>query len=112
MGVVGRCGGRALGGRRVREPAPGGGRAARRRRPHSQRHRRSSLVARVAVRSILRAAAAPLAPTPARAARPNTRVSAPTLHVQSAKLSASDRLRDSAPAAFFRDGSYLHIVQG
>lgn len=44
VGVVGRCGGRALGGRRVREPAPG---TDARRRPHSQRLRRSSLVARV-----------------------------------------------------------------
>lgn len=81
------------------------------RRPHSQRHRRSSLVS-ASPSAPLRAAAAPLAPTPARAARPNTRVSASTLHVQSAKVSASDRHRESAPAAFTRDRPDLHVVQG
>lgn len=54
--------------------------------------------------------AAPLAPTPA---APRVRhVSASTLHVQSAQVSAPDRNRASAPAADLRAGTEPHAAQG
>lgn len=71
------AGGGRLGGRRVREPAPGR-RARGAAAPAATLPAAPSLVARRSrtVRRIFRAAAAPTVPTPARAARPNTRVSA------------------------------------
>lgn len=103
VGGGGRCGGRALGGRRVRDPAPGRARGAghthdgpaelARRRPHSPPRRRLS-----------RADAGPR--------RANTHsVPDPTVHVQSAKVSATDRNRESDPAADSR-GTDLHDAQG
>lgn len=101
VGVVGRCGGRgaALGGRRVREPAP-------------ERSAAPATLPAAPSLTLVAASVPALSTTPARAARHSrVHLSRSTLHVQSAQLSASHP-HDSAPAAFFRDGTHLHNVQG
>lgn len=121
VGGGGRCGGRALGGRACAQTAGGAAGAARSPAAHSQRPRRSSPASRSAppVR-------APLASTPRRAltalAAGSVRAAAAaaarfhvvptTLHVQSAKVSASDCDRESDPAADLRAGPELHAAQG
>lgn len=104
--------GAGAGRRRVREPAPGAARTGRhspRARPHDNPPR-AECPDPARSPSLTAAAAAAAGPGPRRAT--TLPRATPTLHVQSVKVSASDRQRESAPAPDLQAGSDLLTAQG